>query len=295
MKSERKRKKKKLATRQKMPVDSGDSSRWDALPGGDVAAPLTTRGAIGSLSARGEGGDTSAAGAAPSSLLRVSCDGASLTVTLEGGRLAALTIAHDPAAGLAHRVWPSSLALAERALEEKGVSPQLFCCELGCGPGLAGVFWAAAGARVVLTDLDPCLPLAERSVQLSGLSDRATVTRLAWGEPGGPGVAGAAAAAAGWGDLAARAAPDLLLAADVVYDPALFAPLLATLAEFGRAGTPRVLLAHVRRWKTDRRFWAAARREWAVVDVTPGDHTARASSSHERGAQKVFELKWKGR
>ena len=92
------------------------------------------------------------------------------------------------------------------------------------------------------------------------------------------------------------------VAADVVYDPALFAPLVETLSQFGRAGTRRVLLAHVRRWKSDARFWKAARREWGVRDVTGagGDGAdgppppARRSSSHERGAQKVFELIWKG-
>ena len=303
------------------PVESGDSSRWDALPGGGsssdsdgatgtagLAAPVPRRGAIGSLSARA-GDDTSAGGADPATTsaaatVRPAPDGASLSVTLPtlAGGTVTLTIAHDPAAGLAHRVWPSSLALAARAFA--GGAGQVFAVELGCGPGLAGVAWAAAGARVVLTDLAPCLPLAERSVALSGLGDRATVARLAWGEPGGPALGAAAAAAAGWwaADAPARPVPDLLLAADVVYDPALFAPLLTTLADFGRAGTRRVLLAHVRRWKSDARFWKAARREWKVADVTDGgdgsgDRDARPGrrgSSHERGAQRVFELTWKG-
>ncbi len=297
---------------------SGDSGRWATLPGagssdsGDsgLAEAPSNRGAIGSLSAT-RARDTSAGTVACAAAIQPSPDGTSLTVKL--GRLT-LAIAHDPAAGLAHRVWPSSVVLASRALEEGGGAglEGTWALELGCGPGLAGVAWAAAGARVILTDLEPCLPLAARSIQLSGVGARAIAVRLGWGEPGAVGVAGAAAAAAGWVDLpssatnaaaaasaSAAAVPDLLLAADCVYDPALFAPLLATLAQFGRAGTHRVLLAHVRRWRTDRRFWAAARQEWEVVDVTrgggeDGGDGGRRSSSHERGAQRLFELRWKG-
>ena len=274
---------------------SGDSARWGALPEDEgLAATATTRsGAIGSLSAARGAADSSAG--AGTSAVQPSADGTSLSLTLPG--LPVLTIAHDPTAGLAHRVWPSSVVLAERALTEEG-SNDLWALELGCGPGLAGAAWAAAGARVVLTDLEPCLPLAARSLELSGLADRATVARLGWGEPGAVETATAAARAAGWGT--SRPVPDLLLAADVVYNPMLFTPLLDTLAQFGTAGTRRVLLAHVRRWKSDRRFWAAARREWEVKDVTEGEEgggepDARRSSSHERGAQRLFELTWKGR
>jgi predicted nicotinamide N-methyase len=299
-------------------AESGDSARWAALPGAGsssdddddaavvvdntagLAAAPRTRGAIGSVSAAAPGDSSAGGGGGGCALVRPATTAPdALSIAL--GPLS-LTIAHDPASGLAHRVWPSSLALAAQALKESSSLDGTWAVELGCGPGLAGVAWAAAGARVVLTDLEGCLPLARRSIDLSGLGDRAAVARLGWGEPGGPAVAAGAAAEAGWwraegGETLRPAAPDLVLAADVVYDLALFDPLLRTLADFGAAGTRRVLLAHVRRWKSDKRFWAAARKAWDVRDVTEGGESGddgRRHSSHERGAQRVFELVWKG-
>ena len=74
------------------------------------------------------------------------------------------------------------------------------------------------------------------------------------------------------------------------------------------------MIAHVRRWKRDARFWAAARKRFEVVDVTPGRRRSEKAndegegeegekgeerekrknqkrySSHEKGALRVFEL-----
>jgi hypothetical protein len=79
----------------------------------------------------------------------------------------------------------------------------------------------------------------------------------------------ASAAPLRWGDAAAAAALsppahapwDVLLAADVVYRRELFAPLLATLRAL--AGPETVLvLAHLKRWGSERIFWRELMRHW---------------------------------
>lgn len=114
------------------------------------------------------------------------------------------------------------------------------------------------------------------------------MTPLPWGDESAP----AAAAAT---DPRRFSTPSIVIAADVIYDAALFDPLLTTLAVYGAMRPPpRILIAHVRRWKRDKRFWAAARKTFTVIEldgegrvVMDGDTTR---SAHERGALRLFEL-----
>ena len=135
-------------------------------------------------------------------------------------------------------------------------------------------------------------PLARRNIAanaatISAAGGTATAAPLLWGAPGA--VASALAAHPRF------AGPDAVVAADVVYHPPLFAPLLATLAELsgGDGATCRVVLAHVRRWKSDSRFFAAARKRFHVIELDEqGREAARESgSAHERGALRFFEFR----
>ena len=163
--------------------------------------------------------------------------------------------------------------------------------------------------------------------------------RQAWEGSGGC----AEAAELSWGTTNVSAmgapwsAPDFVIAADVIYDRALFQPLLSTLCAYGAsivhrasdfkstaqcsfvtaakpasyvtgAGTD-ILLAHVRRWTSDRRFFRMLRSaRFTVEDATGslekgGDshasHTTvtgadggdrRGGSLHERGACRIFRI-----
>ena len=110
-----------------------------------------------------------------------------------------------------------------------------------------------------------------------------------------------------WGDVRAPAAavaathprfatPSAIVAADVVYDAALFEPLLATLTVFGgMSPPPRILIAHVRRWKRDKRFWAGAKKRFSVTELDDAGQPVVVSdeghgSAHEKGALRLFEL-----
>ena len=53
----------------------------------------------------------------------------------------------------------------------------------------------------------------------------------------------------------------------------------------------RVLLAHVRRWKSDKAFFQAARKLFIIEDISIAiDPQACARSSHARGALRLFQL-----
>jgi hypothetical protein len=55
-----------------------------------------------------------------------------------------------------------------------------------------------------------------------------------------------------------------------------------------------VLLAHVRRWKSDRLFFQAAKKRFHVADISACiDPLACARTSHARGALRLFELRRK--
>lgn len=230
----------------------------------------------------------------------------------------------------------------KKAFSWKGAS----VLELGSGPGLTGIAVAAlAGSRVLLTDLEgPALTLARRNVEGNAAEieeggGSVAAAALPWGERGAARRA-AEEAAVSSNTASSFAAPNAVIAADVIYDGALFSPLLETLEElaFGETSEsggggggddgsgendasgssssspfrpPRILIAHVRRWKRDARFWAAAKKRFEVFDVTPGRRKSEKAgeeaegaegsegegealhhrySSHEKGALRVFEL-----
>jgi hypothetical protein len=98
----------------------------------------------------------------------------------------------------------------------------------------------------------------------------------------------ARAAALRWGDASHAAALagewGVLLAADVVYRRELFAPLAATLRAL--AGPRTVLvLAHLKRWGSERLFWRELLRDW-----TPREEvlTQPASAPGQTRPVRVF-------
>ena len=353
-----------------MPVDEGDDERWAELPGGGRSDEGTSSSDAGGEDVVGIDHISSLSaddGAAGTLLYQ-------LPLPSPDGRRRTLRISHDSTKGLAARVWPSAAMLVdfvaaevereregERQKDEKGDAAFSWrgasVLELGSGPGLAGIAVAAlAGSRVLLTDLEgPALTLARRNVEENAAEiekggGSVAVAALPWGERGG-----AQRAAEAVSDTWCFASPPTaVVAADVIYDGALFAPLLETLEELAFAGgrgssdggggggddngngasrappssssppslsshsppsppqPPRILIAHVRRWKRDARFWAAARKRFEVIDVThPGTRRrgggrggegegegaseiggggGKRYSSHEKGALRVFEL-----
>lgn len=136
-------------------------------------------------------------------------------------------------------VWDAARALSAWLLVQ---SPSeyagLRALELGAGPGLVGLALAQwSEATLCLTDAfpDTLANLEHNAAQLgAGARSRACVRRLDWLE----------VEACGVGALPDDAAPQLVLAADVIYEPALARPLLATIRTLlGRTRGARALVA----------------------------------------------------
>jgi hypothetical protein len=63
---------------------------------------------------------------------------------------------------------------------------------------------------------------------------------------------------------------------------------------FAGSGSTRLVLAHVRRWKSDKLFFQRARKLFAIEDITCAvDPQAGFHSSHTKGARRLFALQRK--
>jgi len=142
----------------------------------------------------------------------------------------------------ASRVWPASAELALHVGVVRGRS----VVELGAGAGLAGLACAALGAgRVVLTDLAENLPLLQRNAARNSLD--VVVAAFDWNAPT---------------TLGERF--DVVLAADCVFWPELFDPLLNAIEAVARPdGTVLVAVTH-RLGRTDAFLEKLRRRGWTA-------------------------------
>lgn len=144
-------------------------------------------------------------------------------------------------------LWPSATVLARvvarRRLEGRRV------LELGCGLGLPGLAAAAGGAQATLTDWSADAVAAARgNAERNGLAVEALVCDWRAAEP-----------------LVARAPWDLVLLADVLYEPRNVEPLLTLLPRLGG----EVLLADPGR-TTAAPFLAAAAERWSLTSTREG-------------------------
>ncbi len=138
-------------------------------------------------------------------------------------------------------LWRSGIALARAAAAVMPAGKRVV--ELGCGLGAPSIAAARAGANVLATDEDAeALELVGRSAALNGVEVE-TLT-VAWERPD---------------ELVRRGPFDLVLAADVLYDEASVAPLLALLPRLGR----ECLLVDPGR-RPAARFAAAAAGRWDI-------------------------------
>jgi predicted nicotinamide N-methyase len=144
-------------------------------------------------------------------------------------------------------LWRSGVALAR---ELDGVALRgLRVAELGCGLAVPSLAAARAGAAVLATDGCPeALALVARNAHANGV--RVATARVDWGEP----------------DQLVRLAPfDIVLAADVLYERASVALLLALLPRLG----PEAWLADPGR-PAAAAFVEQARRRWTVETRVQG-------------------------
>jgi predicted nicotinamide N-methyase len=108
-------------------------------------------------------------------------------------------------------LWPASLALADYVLSAPRPLEGCRVLELGCGAGLSGIAAGLRGAEVTVTDVMPeALELAEANWARNGV-EPAAVESLDWCAP------------------VEEADYDVVLGADILYDPKHHAALLNTL------------------------------------------------------------------
>jgi predicted nicotinamide N-methyase len=142
-------------------------------------------------------------------------------------------------------LWPSSVVLAAAVAARR--TDGLAVVELGCGLALPSIVAALGGARVLATDWSPeALAYVERNARANGA--KLETAHVAWADA----------------DNLVGAGPfDLVLAADVLYEPRNSVQLLELLPRLGG----EVLLADPGRPALDG-FIAAAAARWRV-NATP--------------------------
>jgi predicted nicotinamide N-methyase len=138
-------------------------------------------------------------------------------------------------------LWASGVALAAAVAARDLSGAQVL--ELGCGLGLPSVAAALSGARVLASDWAPeALEVTRRNAERNGA--RVETVLADWSAPEA---------------LLERAPFDLVLCADVLYEPRNVDALLALLPRLGS----EVLLGEPGR-PTAARFFEAAEREWTI-------------------------------
>jgi predicted nicotinamide N-methyase len=144
-------------------------------------------------------------------------------------------------------LWRSGLALG-RELGNRRLDG-LRVVELGCGMGVPSLAASRSGAAVLATDVSvEALELLACNASRNDID--VDTAQVDWGSPA---------------SLLPRAPFDLVLAADVLYDRASVAQLLALLPRLA----PRTLLADPGRPAADA-FLAQARRRWPVATQASG-------------------------
>lgn len=140
----------------------------------------------------------------------------------ESDRLMTLDVVHEAFAKDEYMpywadIWPASRMLARAVLHEPW-TPGTEALELGCGLGLAGIAALAMGLKVTFSDYDACaLHFAAGNARLNGYHDFRT-QQIDWRYP-----------------------PDnlrvpVILAADLVYEMRILAPLIAFIKKVLRPG-----------------------------------------------------------
>ncbi|EFN52560.1 hypothetical protein CHLNCDRAFT_138545 [Chlorella variabilis] len=208
-------------------------------------------------------------------------------------------------------VWQAGFVLADLLLRRPpfGSWHGAAVLDLGCGTGLVGILLALAGAEVVLSDQPHITPLAEENMRANltpGLH-RACVVDYTWGQGDAaatllqrPPAAGSSAAPAAATDAPAGSAPlpasaaaaagppapcfDVITAADVVYQPACYADLAATLRQLAAPHT-LVYVAYKKRGLQESSFLDLLEGVGFAVQEVP---QAQLAAEYRSGSYRVL-------
>lgn len=197
----------------------------------------------------------------------------------------AIQLLEHKALGIAHQLWPAAKFMCNYLDEHshllsEHVGGSINILELGAGVGLCGLFAAAAlrhhsdiKVTVVLTDLPEALGGLNENISLNGLNASVSSAELSWGVDGQMERV-----------FAMFDAPPLVIAADCVYYQCLFRPLFLTIKGLTDRGCV-VIIAHVKRWKKDAKFFGMCRKHGMtvqllheIIEIIPAEHTGIPTS-----------------
>lgn len=123
------------------------------------------------------------------------------------------------------KVWEASIVLADHLCRNEPADPPLNVLEIGAGMGVAGMFMAAMGHRVTLTDSEPdAVCLAQYNARKNGL-EGVSVRQLDWNAPMPMGRF------------------DLVIGSELIYDEKAPAPVLSLVKEYLAPGG-KAVFAH---------------------------------------------------
>jgi protein N-lysine methyltransferase METTL21C len=160
--------------------------------------------------------------------------------------------------GIAHQLWPASLLLCNffsTSTELRGSSDRTVVIELGAGVGLGGIYMGSLGYKnVIITDLSEAMELIEKNIERnrSLFTDSVSVQSrvLCWGNTDDHELM------TSYLNSHHQDCNLLLIAADCVYWEHLYEPFFNTLYYFITTHNAKVVLAHFKRWKKEKKFFA---------------------------------------
>lgn len=174
-----------------------------------------------------------------------------------------ISIDQDSSKGVGGKTWPAAEALCNHLRYLDTINPGCFndkrILELGAGTGLVGLVCTLLNncnstSRVILTDLDYCLPIIDKNMNINipvELRHIVSVMELSWGK-----------------DLYIDEKFDYIFAADCVYLESTFDLLVDTLCVLCPVGSDtRVLLSSKKRRKADKRFLLKLRKHFDIYIV----------------------------
>ena len=208
---------------------------------------------------------------------------------------------------IAQRLWPAAQKLASFILDHHqtllGDIPHdshgsTLILELGAGVGLTGLELATQiPARVLLTDLPEALPLLQSNTQLNSHQfamgpEAVQAQALEWGNQ-----AQARQALATLSSNANRFTPLLVIGSDCVYWDCLHEPLELAICHLLSEAPPdsMCLLAGMRRWKSDTKFYKMIGKRTATKThrlVAECIHESVERTDEGREITRIYKIQW---
>jgi len=174
-------------------------------------------------------------------------------------------------------VWQSGFVLAELLLRRPplGSWPGVRVLELGAGTGITGIALALAGARVMLTDLPHILPLTRENVTANLRPIHAAmVAEHRWGSDATPLL------------QLCGGYPDIIAAADCIYETQFHGALLSTLQQC-MGSHSQAFFSYRNRTAKEQTFAATAAAHGFAVETVP---TEQLAEDYQTGGYCVLRL-----